>query len=98
MEEDLGATGVRARLSSDGAGPSGVKFLEEARAKPKGSDPDGGDEGVDIDLDDEHESLLDFLNTWQRKVANSSFRMIPGLPRRIELELLNLFISRWTSN
>jgi len=98
LEEDLGATGVRARSSSDGVGPSGVKFLEEAGAKPEGSDPEGGDEGVDIDLDDEHESLLDFLNAWQRKDAKSSFRMIPGLPRRIELELLDLFISRWTSN
>ena len=96
--EDLGATGVRALLSFDGADPSGVKFLEEAGAKPKGSDPEGGDEGVDINLDEEHESLLDFLNAWQRKVAKSSFRMIPGLPRRIELELLDLFISRWTSN
>ena len=88
--EDLGATGVRARLSSDGVGPSGVKFLEEAGAKPEGSDPEGGDKGVDIDLDDEHESLLDFLNAWQKKVIASSFKVIPGLFRHIELELLDL--------
>ena len=73
----------RARLSSDGVGPSCVKFLKKAGAKPEGSDPEGGDEGVEIDLDDEPRSLQDFLNAWRRKVAKSSFRMIYGLPHHI---------------
>ena len=35
----------RARLDSDGAGPSAVRFLDETRAKPKGFDPEDDNEG-----------------------------------------------------
>ena len=35
-----------ARLDSDRAGPSGVRFLDEVGAKPEGSDLEDGDEGV----------------------------------------------------
>ena len=52
----------RAHLDSDGVGPSDVRFLDEAGAKPEGSNPKDGDEGVEIDLDDGPRSLLDFLN------------------------------------
>jgi len=54
----------------------------------------GRRERVEIDLDDEPGSLQDFLNAWQRKVAKSSFQTIYGLPRSIELELLDLLISQ----
>ena len=46
------------RLNSDGAGPSGAKFFNEA----EGSDPEGSDDGGEVDLDDEPGSLQDFLN------------------------------------
>ena len=45
-------------INSDGAESSRVKLSEGA----EGFDPKGGDEGVKIDLDDEHGSLLNFLN------------------------------------
>ena len=48
-----------AYINSDGAGSSGVRLFEEA----EGFDPKGGDEGVEVDLDNEPRSLLDFLNT-----------------------------------
>ena len=38
---------------STGAGPSGMKSLEEPELRPEGSDPEDGDEGVELDLDDE---------------------------------------------
>ena len=76
-------------IYSDRAGSSGVKLSKE----PKGFDPEGGDEGVEINLDDELESLLDFLNAW-RKVAASSFWVIPGLSRHMKLELLDLLTSQ----
>ena len=75
-----------ARLNFIGAGPSGVKFFEEA----EGSDPAGSDNRVEVDLDDEPGSLLDFL----RKVASSSFWAIHGLSRSIEPELLDFFTSQ----
>ena len=37
------------RINSEGAGSSGVRLFEEA----EGFDPEGGDEGVEVDLDDE---------------------------------------------
>ena len=40
-----------------------MKFSEEA----EGSDPEGSDDGVEVDLDDEPGSLLDFLNVWAEK-------------------------------
>ena len=46
-------------INSDGAGSSGVKLSTEA----DGFDPEGRDEGAEIDLDDEPGLLLDFLNT-----------------------------------
>ena len=48
---------------------------------------------VEIDLDDEPGSLLDFLNAWW-KVAASSFWVIPGLSRHVELKLLDLLTSQ----
>ena len=78
----------RARLDSDGAGSSGMRFLDKVGVNPEGSSP-GDDEGVEIDLDDEPESLMDFLNARRRRVAKSLYRTLPGLPRHIELELLD---------
>ena len=49
---------------------------------------------MEVDLDDEPGSLLDFVNAWRKKVATSSFRVIPGLSYHIELELLDLLISQ----
>ena len=77
------------RLDSDRAGPSGVRFLDEAGVKPEGSDCEDGDERVEIDLDDEPRSLLDFLNVRRKKVAKSLYRTLLRLPRRIELKLHN---------
>ena len=77
-----------AHLNSDGAGPSVLKFTEEA----KDSDPEGSDDEVEVNLDDEPRSLLDFLNTYRRKVASSLSWVIPGLSCHIELELLDLLI------
>jgi len=68
-------------INSDGAGSSRVRLSEEAEV----FDPEGGDEKVEVDLDDEPGSLLDFLNAW-RKVAASSFWVIHGLSLHIELE------------
>ena len=48
-----------------------MRFLDEAGAKPEGSDPEDGDERVEIDLDDKPGSLLDFLNARRRRVAKS---------------------------
>ena len=79
----------RARLGSDGAGLSGLRFLNGAGAKTEGSDPEDGDEGVEIDLDDEPRLLLDFLNARQRRDAKSLYQMLPGLTRRIKLWLLD---------
>ena len=53
-------------INSDGAGSFRVRLSEEA----EGFDPDGGDKGVEVDLDDEHGSLLDFLNAWRKVVAS----------------------------
>ena len=49
---------------------------------------------MEIDLDGESGSLLDFLNAWQKKVAASSFRVIHGLSCHIELKLLDLLTSQ----
>ena len=49
---------------------------------------------MEIDLDDEPGLLLDFLNAWRKKVVASSFRVIPGLSRHIEIELLDLLTSQ----
>jgi len=55
-------------LHSDGTGSFRVRLSEE----PKGFDPEGGDEGVKVDLGNGPESLLDFLNAW-RKVVRVHF-------------------------
>ena len=73
-------------LNSGGVGCSELKLSEEAAD----SDPEAGDEGMNIHLDDEPVSLLDFLSAWCKKVVASSFRVILGLSRHIELELLDL--------
>ena len=52
----------RACLGSAGAGLSGVKFLEEPVLRHEGTDPEDGDEGVELDLEDESGALLVFLN------------------------------------
>ena len=49
-------------LCSTGAGPSGARCLEEPKMRHEGSDPADGDEGMELDLNDEPRSLLDFLN------------------------------------
>ena len=77
-------------MSSDGAASSGVKFSEEA----EGSAPEGRDAWVEIDLDDEPGSLLDFLNVWREKVAAGLFRGILGLSRPVEVKLLDLLVSQ----
>ena len=48
---------------------------------------------MEIDLNNEPGSLLDFLNAW-RKVVASSFQVILWLSRHIELELLDLLTSQ----
>ena len=72
-------------VNSSRAGSFGVKLFKVAAD----SNLEAGDEGMKIDMDDEPETLLDFLNTWRKKVAVSLFRVIPGLSHHIELELLN---------
>ena len=47
-------------VNSGGTSSSRVKVFEEAAD----SDPEGGDEGMEIDLDKEPGSLLYFLNAW----------------------------------
>ena len=59
--------------------------------RPKGFDPDDGDERIELDLDDEPGALLHFLNAHRRRVAKSLFWTLPGLPRRIELTVLDFF-------
>jgi len=49
---------------------------------------------VEIDLNNEPESLLDSLNTWQEKVAVGDLPGIPRLFRPMELKLLNFLTSR----
>ena len=49
---------------------------------------------MEIDLDDEPRSLLDFLNAWRKKATASSFRVILGLSHHIEFELLDLLTSQ----
>jgi len=44
------------------AGPSGVKFLREPGLRPEVSDPEDGDEGLELNLDNEPGVLLVFLN------------------------------------
>ena len=61
--------------------------------KAEGFDAEGGDEGVEVDLDDEPGLLLDFLNTW-RKVITSSFWLISGLSHHIEIKLFDLLTSQ----
>ena len=79
-----------AQLDSDGAGSSGVRFLDDVGAKLEGSTRGQRLEGGDRS-DDEPELLLNFLNAQQRRVAKSLYQMLPGLPCRIELELLDFF-------
>ena len=57
--------------------------------RPEGSNPEDGDKGVELDLDDEPGALLDFLNARRRRVAKSLFQTLLGLPCRIELTVLN---------
>ena len=65
----------RTHLGSAGASPSGVESLEELGLRLKGFDPEDGDEGVELDLDDELETLL-----VRQRVAKSLYRTLPGLP------------------
>ena len=83
----------RACLGSAGAGPSGVESLEYPGLRLEGFDLEDGDEGVELDLDDEPETLLIFLNA-RRQSAKSLYRTLPGLPRRIKLGLLDFLTSK----
>ena len=74
---------------STGAGLSGAMCLEEPGMRPEGCDPEDGDEVMELDLNDEPRVLLDFLNARRRKVAKSLFWTPLGLPRRIELVVLD---------
>ena len=49
---------------------------------------------MEIDLDNEPESLLDSLNVWREKVVAGSFWGIPGLSCHVELKLLDLLTSQ----
>ena len=49
---------------------------------------------VKIKLDDEPESLLDFLNSWREKTVVGKLPGIPGLSRPVELKLLDLITSQ----
>ena len=44
---------------------------------------------MELDHDDEPKALLDFLNARRRRVAKSLFWMLLGLPRCIELAVLD---------
>ena len=55
----------------------------------EGSNPQDGDEGMELDLDDEPGALLEFLNACRRRIAKSLFRTLPGLSRRTELSVLD---------
>ena len=70
----------------------GVESLEEPGLRPEGSDPKDGDEGVELDLDDELGALLVFLNARRRRVVKSLYRTLSRLPCRIELGLLDFLI------
>ena len=74
------------RIGFDGAGASGEELPEEV----KGSGPVGGGEEVEINMDDEHGSLLDSLNVWREKVVVGEFPGIPRLSCLIELKMLDL--------
>ena len=76
---------------------SGARCLEEHRMRPEGSDPKDSDEGVELDLNDEPGALLDFLNAHERRVAKILFRTLPGLPRHVELSVLDLTLQRTVS-
>ena len=54
------------------AGLSGARCLEEPGIRPEGSDPEDDDERMGLDLNDESEALLNFLNA-RRRVAKSLF-------------------------
>ena len=57
--------------------------------RPEGFDPEDGDEGVDLCLDDEPGALLVFLNDRCKRVTKSLYWTLRRLPRCIELGLLD---------
>ena len=75
-----------AYIGFDEIGGSGEEPPEEV----KGFGPVGGDKEVKIDMDNEPESLLDFLNAWREKVAVGDLSGIPELSLPVELKLLDL--------
>jgi len=74
--------------------PLGCEVPRGIRAELEGSDPEDDDEGVELDLDDDPEALLVFLNAWLRRVTKSLYRTLPGLPHGIELVLLDFLTSQ----
>ena len=56
-----------------------MKFLEELALRLEGSDPEDGDKGVKLDLDDKPRALFVFLNGrgGSRRVC---IRHYPGFP------------------
>jgi len=82
-----------AHISFDEAGALGEKLPEEV----KGFRLVGEDKEVEIDLDDEPEPLLNFLNAWREKVAMRELSGIPMLSYPVELKLLDLLTSQLDS-
>ena len=82
-----------ARLGSDGAGPSSMLFLDEVGAKPEGFDPEDGDDGVDIDLDDKPWIIAGLLECLVEKGCRVCW-MLPEITCHIELRLLDFLTSR----
>jgi len=54
--------------------------------------PNDRDEGIDLGLDNEPGSLLDFLQTRQEVVKRSGIQLVPGLSLRVEVTLYNCLI------
>ena len=63
--------------------------LKEPRLRLE-ADPEDGDEGVKLDLDDESGA---FLNA-KRKVTKSLYQTLPGLPRRIKPRMFDFLTSQ----
>ena len=80
---------TRLCLSSIRVSSSGGRYLEEPGMRPEGSDLEDGDEGVELDFDDEPEALLVFLSAHRKGVAKSLFWVLLGLPRCVKLVVLD---------
>ena len=68
-----GTTNACICSGSAGAGPSGARCLDEHGTRPEGFNPEDGDKGTELDLDDEPRVLLEFLNARRRRIVKSLF-------------------------